>query len=201
MASWEWQCASQSLHFQVPFFVFKGALGQIIPNSTWTQLEFLKHLMWTIHSLYFQLTKKTGNGRFYSATPHSTQSNPNKKKTSHPPPEVYQPKFTPENMLFKQQDKTFVDLRLSILFGGVGGTGPLGLTFQGLFLPCLLAVQLPGVPDRVQVPRANMKHPPRRKTTTKVPSEPPQRDETKPWGPSHHPRLYIWEIELYGGPL
>lgn len=142
----------------------------------------------------FNRQKKTGNGRFYSSTPHSTQSNPNKKKTSHPPPEVYQQKFTPENMLPKQEDKTFVDLRpLYPILGGWGGRA-LRSHFSGPF-PCLLAVQLQGVPLGVQVPRANMKHPPRRKTTTKVPSEPPQRAETK-LCPS-----YICEILLWGTPI
>ena len=177
MASWERQCASQCLHFQVPFFVFKGALGQIIPNSTLIQLEFLKHfIMWTIHSLYFQPPKKNRKWSVLFIHTPLNPIQPQQKKTSHPPPEVYQQKFTPENMLPKQEDKTFVDLRpLYPILGGWGGRA-LRSHFSGPF-PCLLAVQLQGVPLGVQVPRANMKHPPRRKTTTKVPSEPPERED------------------------
>ena len=75
-----------------------------------------------------------------SIHPHPTQPNPTPTKNQSHTPEVYQQKFTPENMLFKQEDKpTFANLRLSILFAGGGeGAGPLAPHFSGAF-PSLLA--------------------------------------------------------------
>lgn len=151
--------------------------------------------MWKIPSLYFQLTKNNRKCSVLFSHPLNPIQPQQKTKASHPPtPKFYQQKFTPENMLPKQENKpTFADLRLSILFGGWGGRA-LRSHFSGAtFLACLL-FNFRGVPLRVQVPRANMKHPPRRKTTTKVPSEPPERDDEA------MPQLYM-RNRVMGGPL
>lgn len=150
MASWERQRASQCLHFQVPFFVFKGALGQIIPNSTEFNLNSSNFLCGQfILSIFKPPQKKTGNVLFYSAT-HSTQSHPNKKKKKI----TLQPKFTPENMLPKQEDKTFADLRpLSILFWGGGGAGPLASLFR-----CFSGPLGSGAPGKHEAPTKEEDH-------------------------------------------
>lgn len=151
--------------------------------------------MWKIPSLFHQLTKKNRKWSVLFIHTPLNPIQPQQKKKHHTHP----PKFTSQGLPLKtcflnsktRPSPTFAPF---ILFGGGWGRA-LRSHFSGAFPSLLACCSTSGGALVVQVPRANMKHPPRRKTTTKVPSEPPQRAETK-LCPS-----YICEILLWGTPI